>query len=72
MESNWKEKIRPWSYVVTLIFVFFLIVCDGNVGDFNVKENWYGLLETITTTMIVFYFTSRGIEKTTKIFKNKD
>lgn len=55
--------VRPM--IVIFVYTLFgaLILADGNVGGFSVKEAYVPLLETIIVTITVAYFGSRGIEK---------
>jgi hypothetical protein len=42
---------------------------DGNIGEFNIANQYVDLLGQIVIMSLGFYFTSRGIEKTAKIIK---
>lgn len=77
--SRWKidkdnvitRNIRPlvvfWSYFLfTLVLLF-----DGNIGQFHINSAYIPMLQTILVTVTIAYFGSRGIEKTSKIVKEK-
>ena len=70
-EPNWKQYIRPYSYIITLLIFFILMLLDGNYRDFKVKESYINILEAIINMMIAFYFTSRGLEKIIDIIQSK-
>ena len=65
-EPNWKQFIRPVGFVVTLGIFFLLMFIDGNVGNFTVREAYLPILETVLVTIVVAFFGSRGVEKTTR------
>ena len=50
-----------------LSMVFF----DGNVGDFTINEAYIPVIQTLFSTMTIFYFGSRGVEKVSKIIKKR-
>lgn len=66
------RAIRPmtvfWSFFLFTVVLLF----DGNIGDFHINAAYIPMLETILVTVTIAYFGSRGIEKTTKIFKDSD
>ena len=64
----WKQRIRPYAFISTLIIFFILMILDGNIGEFHVRDIYLKILEAILTTMIIFYFTSRGVEKTVGLY----
>ncbi|CAA6806796.1 MAG: Unknown protein [uncultured Sulfurovum sp.] len=68
-ENMLTRLVRPsiviWSYVLITIIILF----DGNISDFTVKESYIPILETIVTTVTIAYFGSRGFEKITKKMK---
>lgn len=55
--------VRPM--IVIFVYTLFgaLVLSDGNIGGFSVKEAYVPMLETIIVTITVAYFGSRGIEK---------
>lgn len=63
---------RLGMVMVTLIFFLTMIVLDGNLGSFVVKEAYLPILETILVTMVIALFTSKGGEYIMKtIHENK-
>lgn len=71
MESDsWLSKnIRPLLTIFSLLLYTIFSVTDGNIGNFNIQNNYVDLLGQIVIMSLGFYFTSRGIEKTAKILK---
>lgn len=63
--------VRPISFSAFLILFGSVILADGNIGTFTVKEAYIPLLENVVITMVFAYFGSRGIEKTAKHIKGK-
>lgn len=61
--------VRPISYAFILLNLAFLMYFDGNVGSFELDEQWIPLIQSLAGTMTVFYFGSRGIEKIVKTWK---
>jgi len=68
-ESIITRLVRPsiviWSYALLTV----VILMDGNVGSFYVKEAYIPILETIVTTVTIAYFGSRGFEKISRKMK---
>ena len=48
---------------LTIMTVAFIWVDSHGYIDFTVEEQWINLLKTLTTTLYVAYFGSRGAEK---------
>ena len=63
------SNIRPIAFLSVLVLFFSMVLCDGNIGGFKVNPAYIPVIETLLATMVIAYFGSRGIEKTTKIFK---
>jgi hypothetical protein len=62
--------VRPMSYG-WIIFIFSAVVlADGNIGSFSVKESFIPVLETLMITMTVSYFGARSIDKYNSKSKN--
>jgi hypothetical protein len=57
------RRLRPASVVMMLIFFVFIVLADGNLGNFHINTGFFPIIETVLATMIVAYFGSRGIEK---------
>lgn len=62
-----RPAIVVWSF--TLLTIVMLL--DGNVGEFNVKDAYIPMLETIVVSSVIAYMGSRGFEKSVKIYKGK-
>ena len=71
MESDsWLSKnIRPLLTIFSLLLYTIFSVTDGNIGGFDIQDQYVDLLGQIVIMSLGFYFTSRGIEKTAKILK---
>ena len=68
--DSWLSKnIRPLLAIFSLILYTLFAISDGNIGDFNIANQYVDLLGQIVIMSLGFYFTSRGIEKTAKIWK---
>ena len=68
--DSWLSKnIRPMLTIFSLILYTLFAVMDGNIGEFNIANQYVDLLGQIVIMSLGFYFTSRGIEKTAKILK---
>jgi len=63
--------VRPT--VVLWVYILFSIVMltDGNIGEFHIREAYIPVLETILIAVTVAYFGSRGYEKARKISAGK-
>ena len=63
--DSWLSKnTRPMSLIfLTIMTVAFIWVDSHGYIDFTVEEQWINLLKTLTTTVYVAYFGSRGAEK---------
>ncbi len=63
--------VRPVTYG-TMFFLFMsMMFFDGNLGEFTIKEQYIPVIQSLFSTMTIFYFGSRGAEKISKIIKNK-
>lgn len=70
ISDSWLSKnIRPLLTIFSLLLYTLFSVSDGNIGDFNIQDQYVDLLGQIVIMSLGFYFTSRGIEKTAKILK---
>ena len=68
--DSWLSKnIRPLLTIFSLVLYTLFAVTDGNIGEFNIANQYVDLLGQIVIMSLGFYFTSRGIEKTAKIIK---
>ena len=63
--DSWLSKnTRPMSLIfLTIMTVSFIWVDSHDYIDFTVEQEWINLLKTLTTTVYVAYFGSRGAEK---------
>jgi len=71
MSDSWLSKnTRPLSLIFLTVMTMALIWVDShNYVDFTVSEEWIGLLKTLTITVYVAYFGSRGAEKVGNIVR---
>jgi len=68
--DSWLSKnIRPMLTIFSLVLYTLFALIDGNIGEFNIANQYVDLLGQIVIMSLGFYFTSRGIEKTDKIIK---
>ena len=69
--DSWLSKnIRPMVLGYLIIFMSFIILSDSKTGwNFDVKESYITLIESLLITVVVAYFGSRGYEKSQKIKK---
>ena len=62
------KKVRPYSLVYMLFLMTIIVLGDSiQLLQFEVKDSYISLIETLLVTMVVAYFGSRGIEKVTQI-----
>ena len=61
--------VRPVSFVLMLLMFISIVLFDGNVGDFTINEAYIPVIQSLFSIMVIFYFSSRGIEKISKIIK---
>ena len=69
--DSWLSKnTRPLSLIFLTVMTTALIWVDSNnYMDFTVSEEWISLLKTLTMTVYVAYFGSRGAEKVGSIVR---
>ena len=61
--------VRPLSFLMMLILFISIVLFDGNVGEFVINEAYIPVIQSLFSVMVIFYFSSRGIEKISKIIK---
>ena len=61
--------VRPVSYGAMFVLFMSLVLLDGNMGEFTVDKAYVPVIQSLFSTMTIFYFGSRGIEKVMKEFK---
>tara|TARA_R110000796_G_scaffold27488_10_gene75771 strand:- start:818 stop:1225 length:408 start_codon:yes stop_codon:yes gene_type:complete len=70
ISDSWLSKnIRPLLTIFSLLLYTIFSITDGNIGSFDIQDQYVDLLGQIVIMSLGFYFTSRGIEKTAKILK---
>jgi len=68
--DSWLSKnIRPLLTIFSLVLYTIFSITDGNIGSFNIQNQYVDLLGQIVIMSLGFYFTSRGIEKTARILR---
>ena len=68
-EHSITRLVRPVTYMLFSVVFFSLVFFDGNIGGFTVNHVYIPVIETLFSTMTIFYFGSRGIEKVAKTLK---
>ena len=71
--DSWLSKnTRPISLIFLSVMTIAFIWVDSHESlSFTVEQEWISLLKTLTTTVYVAYFGSRGAEKFKTIGNNK-
>ena len=54
-----RPSIVIWSFVLFTIVILF----DGNIGEFTIKEAYIPTIQTILVTVVVAYFGGRTVDK---------
>ena len=68
--DSWlSESKPPLLTIFSLVLYTIFSITDGNIGNFNIQNQYVDLLGQIVIMSLGFYFTSRGIEKTAKIIR---
>jgi len=69
--DSWLSKnVRPMALIFLTMFMTFVIFTDSKTEwNFEVKESYITLLETLLLAVYLAYFGSRGVEKYKKISK---
>ena len=71
--DNWLAKsVRPIGFIVWTIVLLIMIFADGNMGGFEIKSSYLPLIETVYVSYLAFYVGSRGVEKSIRLWKNKN
>tara|TARA_R100001163_G_C4944020_1_gene114594 strand:+ start:170 stop:616 length:447 start_codon:yes stop_codon:yes gene_type:complete len=70
-EHNITRLVRPISYGAMFILYMACIFFDGNLGEFQIKEQYIPSITSLFSTMTIFYFGSRGLEKIMKSVNKK-
>jgi len=64
------KTVRPLTLIFLTLFMTFIVFTDSKTEwNFDVKESYITLLETLLLAVYLAYFGSRGIEKYKKIGK---
>ena len=70
--KNLSKNTRPMSLIFLTLMTTALIWVDSiEYVSFSVNVGWVNLLQTLTTTVYVAYFGSRGAEKWKTLSNNK-
>jgi hypothetical protein len=70
-EHNVTRLVRPISYAAMFVLYMACIFFDGNLGDFQIKDQYIPSITSLFSTMTIFYFGSRGLEKVMKTVNKK-
>jgi phosphoglycerol transferase MdoB-like AlkP superfamily enzyme len=66
--DSWLSKnVRPIVLIFTIVSCVLMAIFHGNIGQFKIDPAWIQTLQIALTTMISFYFGSRGFEKVASI-----
>jgi len=66
------RMIRPVSYAAMFVLFMSVVLLDGNLGAFTIDKAYVPVIQNLFSTMTIFYFGSRGIEKVMKTFKKSE
>ena len=62
--DSWLSKnVRPLTLIFLVVTTMLLVIIDAGFINFEVKDNWVGLLELVRITVIGAYFGGRTFEK---------
>ena len=62
--DSWLSKnVRPLTLIFLVVTTMLLVIVDAGFINFEVKDNWVGLLELVLITVIGAYFGGRTFEK---------
>ena len=70
-EHNVTRLVRPVSYAAMFVLYMSCIFFDGNLGEFQIREQYIPSITSLFSTMTIFYFGSRGLEKVMKTINKK-
>tara|TARA_R110002012_G_scaffold80699_3_gene204543 strand:- start:1084 stop:1527 length:444 start_codon:yes stop_codon:yes gene_type:complete len=70
-EHNVTRLVRPVSYGAMFVLYMSCIFFDGNLGEFQIREQYIPSITSLFSTMTIFYFGSRGLEKVMKTVNKK-
>lgn len=71
-EHTTTRLVRPAMVIWSFVLFTVVMLSDGNISGFIIKDAYIPMLETIVVTVTIAYFGSRGIEKTVKTLKRND
>ena len=71
-ETKLTKAVRPGAVVWISLMITLMILGDGNIAEFTIKEVYVPLVTTLAVTIYGFFFTSRGVEKTAKIITKEE
>ncbi len=62
--DSWLSKnVTPLTLIFLVVTTMLLVIIDAGFINFEVKDNWVGLLELVLITVIGAYFGGRTFEK---------
>lgn len=71
MEDEKSKKIAKIMFLWSYILLTIVILGDGNIGTFTVKEAYIPILETIVVTITLAFMGMLGIGETTGIIQRR-
>lgn len=62
--DSWLSKnIRPLTLLAVLVVFFFMLLTDGNIGDFKINEGYLPIYNSLLITVVGGYFVVRSFDK---------
>ncbi len=68
-EHTITRLVRPVTFGAMFILFLAIVLLDGNIGSFKIKEVYIPVIQSLFSTMVIFYFSSRGLEKISKVMR---
>lgn len=62
-DNKLSKNIRPLLLIYTTLVISVLALTDGNIGEFQIKEAYITLFESVWTLQIIWHFGGRSLEK---------
>ena len=69
MDNLVSRYVRPLIIVYLIAFFSIVSVADALSDDFNMRDIYITVYATILQAVVGFYFTSRGVEKSLRIYR---
>jgi len=69
MDNLVSRYVRPLIIVYLIAFFSIISIADTLFDDFNMRDIYIDVYATILQAAVGFYFTSRGVEKSVRIYR---